>query len=355
MRHLRRHVLIACGAALAGGACKPDLGAAQSFIDAPRVLAVRANPPESRPAEAPIAFDALLVDVDGRVAAPDVGWAICNEPHPPAESNVVSSDCLAIPDEAAGETFTAPLPADACTNFGPLTSKPGARPADPDTTGGYFQPVRATWHSGAGDLVTFALTRILCPLGAIASNDVAGEYANEYHPNVNPTLGTVVLDPDGAQTPIFTPGETSETATVPAGTLVSFEARWDADIQETFKVYDLTTHVLVDQTESLRLSWFATGGVFEHERTGRSADEVGMTFTRNLWRAPTTPGPIHVWMVLRDSRGGGRLRQRRAGGNSVTMKSRKSAPYDCRLPRSFRAFFAAVTSPSPRFASLRVA
>ena len=48
----------------------------------------------------------------------------------------------------------------------------------------------------------------------------------------------------------------------------------DAAAQETFKVYDLTTHVLVEQTESLRLSWFATAGEFEHERTGRTADEV---------------------------------------------------------------------------------
>ena len=88
------------------------------------------------------------------------------------------------------------------------------------------------------------------------------------------------------------------------GSLVTFEARWDPAVQETFKVYDLTTHVLVDQTESLRLSWFATAGQLEHERTGRTADEVGTAFTRNLWRAPSTPGLVHVWMVLRDSRGG---------------------------------------------------
>lgn len=304
----RRQTTLALGfwVAFAGAGCKPDLGAPQSLIDGPRMLAVRANPPEARPGDAPVSYDTLLVNVDGTVTGADVGWALCNEPHPPAESNVVSNVCLTIPDETSGETFVAPVPVEACTNFGPLTSKPGARPADPDTTGGYFQPVRATWRSGAGDSIAFELERILCPLGAIAPNDVAGEYANEYHPNVNPTLAEAVLEPDGAATPIFTAGQATAPAptSVPAGGLLVFEARWDAAIQETFKVYDLTSHVLVDQTESLRLSWFATGGEFEHERTGRTAAEAASPFTRNLWRAPTTPGPVHVWMVLRDSRGG---------------------------------------------------
>jgi hypothetical protein len=290
------------GAALAAG-CKPELGAPQSLVDGPRVLAVRAEPPEARPADAPIRFDTLLVDRDGRVPTPALGWAICNEPHPPAESNVVSSACLTIPDDTTGDSFTAPLPAEACTNFGPLTSKPGARPADPDTTGGYYQPVRAIWHET--DLISFALPRILCPLGAIAPNDVAGEYANEYRPNVNPSLGALVVDPDGAETPLYEVGDTLfAPAPVTPGELITFEARWDAAVQETFKVYDLTTHSLTDQAESLRLSWFATAGELEHERTGRAADEVGMPFSRNSWRAPAVTGPVHVFVVLRDSRGG---------------------------------------------------
>ena len=296
-------VALALGIALAGAGCKPDLGAPQSLVDGPRVLAVRAEPPEARPADAPIGFDTLLVDGDGRVDAPALGWAICNEPHPPAESNVVSSACLAIPDATTGESFTTPLPAEACTNFGPLTSKPGARPADPDTTGGYYQPVRASWQDAG--LIAFALPRILCPLGAIAPTDVAGAYANDYRPNANPTLGAVVLDPDGAEAPLYEAGDTVfAPARVGVGELVALEARWDAAAQETFMVYDLTTHLLADQTESLRLSWFATAGELEHERTGRAADETDTPFSRNSWRAPAVPGLVHLFVVLRDSRGG---------------------------------------------------
>jgi hypothetical protein len=303
-RITRRMTLAGFALALAGAGCKPDLGAPQSLVDGPRVLAVRADPPEARPADVPVRFDTLIVDADGRVASPELGWAICNEPHPPAESNVVSSACLEIPDDTAGTTFTAPLPATACTNFGPLTSKPGARPADPDTTGGYYQPVRATWPDGGG-LVAFALPRILCPLGAIAPTDIAGAYANEYRPNVNPTLAAVTLDPDGAGTPLYEAGDTVfAPGSVGAGQLITFEARWEPAVQETFEVYDLTTHLLAEQTESLRLSWFATAGEFEHERTGRTADEAGTAFTRNTWRAPAVAGRVHVFLVLRDSRGG---------------------------------------------------
>jgi len=53
----------------------------------------------------------------------------------------------------------------------------------------------------------------------------------------------------------------------------------------------------------MRVSWFATDGSFDQDRTGR--DETDMTTaTDNDWVAPTTPGVVHLWLVLRDSRGG---------------------------------------------------
>jgi hypothetical protein len=290
-----------------GGGCKPDLGAPPSQVTGPRVLAIRSTPPEAKPDDVPITYDVLLVDVGGTVASPDadLGWAQCNDPHPPAESNIVSSACLAIPDDTTAPTFTAPLPAEACMNFGPIPSMPGARPSDPDTTGGYYQPVRMVWHSAAGEQLAVALERALCSLGYIASTDIAGAYDNTYPPNTNPTLTAVTLDPGGAATPLFVGGGAGAQppATVAAGQPVTLEASWDAASRETFPVYDLLTHQLVTQSESLRLSWFATAGVFQHDRTGRGETE-SETFTDDVWTAPTTAGPVHLWFVLRDSRGG---------------------------------------------------
>jgi hypothetical protein len=292
------------GAGLLGG-CKPDLGAPPSLVVGPRVLAVRGTPAEAKQNTDPITYDTLVVDVDGAVAMPDLGWALCKEPHPPAESNIVNSACLTIPDDATGASFMAPIPGDACVNFGPLPSMPGARPADPDVTGGYYQPVRAVWHGPNGDETAFALQRVLCNIGSIAPTDVAGMYATDYKANVNPTLASVVLDPDSVAATLFTAGQAAAPApaTVGVGQFVTLKASWTDETAESFLVYDIPSLSLVTQREALRLSWFATAGTLQHDRSGRTGAETD-TFTENVWTAPETPGLVHLWFVLRDSRGG---------------------------------------------------
>jgi hypothetical protein len=310
MRHI--HILLTAAMAFSADACKPDLGAPPSLMVGARILAIRAVPPDAAPGT-DISYDALVVDAGGRVANPSLGWALCLEPHPPAESNIVSSACFDPPDDATGSTFTAPISSgddDACSLFGPITpnpkpGQPATRPADADVTGGYYQPVRMTWHEDDGSQqVAFSLERIVCRL-ANAASDIAGKFAMDYVPNVNPTLGGLTLDPDGAATPLYTAGQTAPPppATVAAGQTVALEAAWPDGTAEPFLVYDVASRTLVTQTESLRLAWFVTGGELQFDATGRSETEVE-TFTRNNWTAPTTPGPVHLWTVLRDSRGG---------------------------------------------------
>jgi hypothetical protein len=172
-------------------------------------------------------------------------------------------------------------------------------------TGGYYQPVRAVWHGAGGDEVAFGLERIFCRIGSIAPTDVAGKYATDYQTNNNPVLASAVLDPAGAPTPLFSAGQATAPApaVVGAGQVVTLEATWLDDTAESFLVYDITTHELVTQREALRLSWFTTAGTFEHDRTGRGDGELE-TFTQNVWKAPPAAGPVHLWLVLRDSRGG---------------------------------------------------
>jgi hypothetical protein len=287
--------------------CKPDLGAPISLVSGPRLLAIRGMPPEVAESGT-VAYDGLAVDVTGTVFGPAIGWAQCLAPNPPANGNDVSSACLGVADDAGpAPTFSATLPADDCTLFGPETpppkkGEPPTRPADADTTGGYYQPIRATWSSDAGDLLAFALERILCRLGN-APVDAAAQYASSYLPNTNPQLADLLLDPAGAARPLFSAGQTAAPGTVGAGQKVTLQADWSPASQETFLVWDVVTLSLVMQTESLRLSWFATAGQFEHDATGRSAIETE-TFTENSWTAPTTAGPVHLWIVLRDNRGG---------------------------------------------------
>ena len=306
MRHRLLWVGLLGLSAMAVG-CKPDLGSPPSLVIGPRFLAVRGVPPEAAE-NGMVTYDALVVDPNGTVTNQTFGWAQCLVPDPPANGNDVSSGCLAIPDDTAAPaaTFTAALPANACTLFGPETpppmkGQPPTRPADPDTTGGFYQPVRTTWQSDAGPEIAFALERITCPL-ANAPTDIAGQFASTYVPNNNPMVADLVLDPAGAATSLYAAGQTTA-ATVTAGQKVILQADFSADSAEMFPVWNVSTLMLETQRESLQLAWFATGGVFEHDATGRSQSETE-TFTQNAWTAPTTPGPVYFWVVLRDSRGG---------------------------------------------------
>ncbi len=297
-------------AATLDAGCKPDLGAPESLVTGPRLLALRGTPPEAAPGGM-VDYDLLAVDVSGTVASPDVTWAPCLQPNPPAFTNAVSSACLdtaVTPDQGGpSPTFSAPLSADACMLFGPETppamkGQPPARPADPDTTGGYYQPVRAVWQS-AGQ-TAFALERVTCRLSN-APVSAASQYAAQYTPNANPTVAELVQDPDGTAASLYAAGQA---APAPAGSAttgqsVVLQVNFADDAAETFLVWDVVSLTLLQQRESLRVSWFTTAGSFEHDVTGRGSDDPA-TFTQNRWTAPTTPGPVHIWAVLRDNRGG---------------------------------------------------
>src|SRR5262249_35666796 len=90
---------------------------------------------------------------------------------------------------------------------------------------------------------------------------------------------------------------------IAAGSQVTFTASWTPESAEGYPAYDLAKLALVDRRESLRVSWFATAGTFAHDRTGRGEEEPEPT-SENRWTAPKASGPVHLWLVLRDSRGG---------------------------------------------------
>jgi hypothetical protein len=299
-----RMVVAAVGLAAALG-CKPDLGAPSSLVTGPRILGVRGTPPEAAPGGM-VTYDVLAVDVTGTVAAPDVGWAQCPQPAPPAFGNDVSDACLTIPDDGGpAPSFSAAVPSNACSVFGPQTppvmkGQPPTRPADPDSTGGYYQPVRAVWQSAG--LVAFALQRVTCRL-ANAPATIAGQFASDYKANQNPVLADLVAGTEAGATVLFAPGQAPMTGTAIAGQKVLLQADFSDDSAETFLVWDVASSMLVQQRESLRVSWFATAGAFEHDVTGRTSDDP-TTYTQNTWTAPPTPGPVLFWAVLRDNRGG---------------------------------------------------
>jgi hypothetical protein len=305
MSRLRWSILLAL--ATSSFACKPDLGSPASLVAGPRILAVRATPAEATPGTN-VAFDVLAIGPDGTIAAPTLTWSFCHTPKPPAEANAVSRECLDTPDEAGpSPSLMTTLPADGCMLFGPQTppvkpSQPPIRPRDPDVTGGFYQPLRVTLQEegGATD-VAFALERITCLL-ANAPIDISRTFTTTYTPNQNPTIERVTLDPAGAATSLVGADAVTDVG-VTAGGRVTLELAWPDAAVESYPVWDLASRTLVTHREAMRVSWFASAGVFDRDTTGRGEEEPE-TFAQNVWLAPTEAGTVHFWVVLRDARGG---------------------------------------------------
>ncbi len=286
---------MAGAAALCG--CKPDFGTPASLVTERRILAVRAEPPEVRAGHAAM-FSALVVSPDGTEAAPAIDWSLCTVPKPLDENNAVSAACLSDAGvmlvAAATPSTMATVPANACALFGPdpppqMMGQPPLRPRDPDVTGGYYQPLRVV----DGQVTGFALERVTCDL-AQAGADLAVQYAMTYQANANPMLQPLSATASGAPIAL---------TALPAGAAIDFTVGWPTDSVESFPVFDVSSVALITHRESMRVSWFASGGSFAHEVTGRDENDPATT-TDNVWTAPSTPGVVHLWVVLRDSRGG---------------------------------------------------
>lgn len=265
---------------LALASCDDALDQRLAIIDAPRVLAVISEPAEAHPG-APVSYRAVIASPDGPVdAAPS--WAFCAAPKPPTEDNAVSAACVAgsqLAPLGTAATVSATLPSNGCLQFGPETPPGNFRPRDADATGGYYQPVRVQ----SNDLLAFGLSRITCHLPTAPSN-VAHDYDVDYVANANPTLEPLAL------------------TTVAANTDVMLTASWPASAVESYLYYDPVARRLITRREAMRVSWFATGGRLAVDASAVAEDAEARSVS-TTWRTPA-PGPVQLWLVLRDSRGG---------------------------------------------------
>ncbi len=287
-------------------ACKPSVGQPPYLVTDYALLAVRGEPAEAKP-NTSVSYSFLLASPVGQENNADALWDVCLTPKPPSESNAVSSACAGIPDAGVGtggQTFTSTVPAKACQLFGPIAPPPAAgqppvRPRDPDSTGGYYLPVQVLFSNlPTGVLSGFALERIGCGL-ANAPSGLIQDYNSQYQPNVDPGIDHTDLLDDAGNALSLDAG----IQTVNAGFRVTVNATFAPGSAEVFQVYDAQTQTLVSQQESLHMSWFVTGGTFEHDRTGVASGETA-TSTSNPWTAPMQAGTVYLWLVLRDSRGG---------------------------------------------------
>lgn len=406
-------------------ACQPTLNDTVSIVTTTTVLAVQAEPPEA-PEGTPVAYRALVADGDGGVASAPVEWDYCNARNPLSNLDPVANAC-AQPSSGQftpighGLSASGLIPDQACKSFGPEAppvTDSGVdggmgRPADPDSTGGYYQPVSVFLKNNSGPTeITIYPERMNCGFsGATAA--VSTILLNQYHANVNPQVESLSLVQNEAAGSALLPDTTDKVNSVSAGQKVAFRVAWPscplvdkcgdgvcganesaamelgtdaggpnplctvdcaplpscpsfplandggtvncippsytsasgtgatcgnhcvscphdceslvggcpagcevpegcpAQCQaplgcpgaERYVNLDLATQAAVYQREGMHVAWYATAGTFDNDRTGRDGTD-DTTSSDNGWTAPSATGPAHLWVVLRDDRGG---------------------------------------------------
>jgi hypothetical protein len=349
-RHSHRALVAAVGLCMASGAagigCQPEFDDRASFVGAIRVLGVRSDPAEAAPSTT-IQYTALVGDTSGTRTDVPLDWAYCTLPKPVSETNDINVLCFSSGDfikpfQATGESVSADIPLfpdNACNQFGPdlptpLPGQPPGRPADPDSTGGYYQPIRISLNRGNHFDFTVAETRLVCNLPG-ATAEVLLDFQKRYRGNQNPALTNVVASTAAGDVELTTEDLGDSGLVVAPGTAVRLSANWNGcpvepacgdgfceggedatacpedcttpkgcDGAESYVFFDLATRTLLDRREAIRVSWYANAGGFADDRTGRTEEESSVTSSPNTWTAPTTAGTYTMWVVIRDSRGG---------------------------------------------------
>lgn len=319
-----RSAALACGLLVC--ACEPSLEDRSALIEAPRVIAVRAIPAEAAPGEA-VMLEALFAAPPTQAPSAALGWGLCTSRKPLTEQGAIDVACLGASAEevlplGVGPGASVTLPDDACRKFGPETppqigSEPTGRPVDADLTGGYYQPGRVLWSAdGEARRASFEIRLACDPAGVTQAQ--SAELRRRYTRNNNPQPSSLVLRRERDASLL------SEGQAIAAGERLTISVRWPMCSSERlcegddctpsqqntgctgaeiYVMFDPTRREVVEQRESMRVSWFASDGHFASDRTGVSGDEQGAE-SQNVWTAPDVLGPVRLWVVLRDDRGG---------------------------------------------------
>ena len=215
--------------------CKPDLIGRPSVVDSPQVIAIRSTPAEAQ-AQQQVTYDVMVAQPLDDTTAPAFDWALCLASKPLATTGPIAESCLApsgpdLQHLGSSQVVTATLPSDDCQLFGPTppAQKPGqpaVRPVDPDTTGGYYQPVRLLAQYASSDSqYDVGVTRISCGIESGATQAQTVEFAQNYRPNQNPGISQITFT-TGAGASIVIDLTATSVASVNIGANLNFEVTW---------------------------------------------------------------------------------------------------------------------------------
>jgi hypothetical protein len=313
----RAVVCVAVGGALAS--CTPTFTDDSAIVTGPKLLAVQATPAEAAPGK-DFTMTALYVGAAGVEASASIDWAICLLQNPLGDPDPIAQGCFvetssSLTPLGTGSSVSGVVPSNACELFGPESpppqaGEPSARPTDPDATGGFYLPVRV---QSDGHDWSAAEERIACQPSGVTQS-VFTAFSNGYVLNQNPSVTSLAhVDADGSTATIApdAPGASAAPLTVSAGERLTLRVAWPAcpatptacSGAEAYFVIDPSSKELETARESMVASWYATAGALDLDRVGRDGSDLATTVD-NGWTAPSSAGTVHLWIVLRDARGG---------------------------------------------------
>jgi hypothetical protein len=287
---------LACLSLLAAGC----LGDAEplSLLDKLRVLEIRADQPEIGQGES-TTVRVLAKDFGPGKEAITYSWAVCRRPAVPGQGRAIHPDC------SLNETgdFLEPLPDGPTVTVTMPVLKSPLDLGLPDTTGGFYLPIRLTARTATQTLQAFYRLR-LAVFGTRNNNPEIARIWREFHPQTKggtPPPPVEILP--GEDHVVQSPQHIKMRAEIP---LTSLEPYLEV-------VGDPREMMFETNKEQVTVRWHATAGEFTRETTGERTPMEGevieneaKTTELKLYekKAPSPGTRIEVYIVAYDGRGG---------------------------------------------------
>lgn len=284
---------------LMGSGCVPTVDDDPSLVIDGQILAVQFSPAEAKP-KAKSTVTALVVGSTEAEPA-DVAFDLCLARKALSELGPIAPECVAedpsendVTQLGTGLSVELTVPEAACRLFGPQRppsegGQPPGRPADPDATGGYYQPVVARL-----DDIALGGLRLDCGLSGGSQEQVA-EYNRSREDNANPEPTSLRIRVGGSS---WKDVSTDSTLSVPRDTTIVFRSQWSEP--EKYQLLSPETRTLEERREEYLASLYSTVGRFVEHRVIPNSRHVAEA----EWQSPTSKGVVDFWVVMRDGRGG---------------------------------------------------
>ena len=249
----------------------------RNLVERLRPLAVKASPPECGLSDQ-VELEALVADPQGQGRTLSFNWALCIVELDSAASDIAcpGPDSYPLPGQGASSSLSMPELLDWLMEKG--------YDLDPEQwPEGEEMPEDISLFVGfevsAGEEMMRGVKRIKLRLDGTSGD------------NENPRLEGLEMDGVAVEDAVLQ---------IPAGAQVVMAPLVDESSRDTY-IPDGESET---QVEDFVFSWFCSAGEFEEDKTILDTDSEGRRLDTNVFKAPLEPGPVTVWLVVRDARFG---------------------------------------------------